>query len=89
MWIGNLIKNNLFNLKKIGQVVLPFVRKKLKTFLNKNKRKKIVLLDIPLYLENKMNKRGDVIIFLKTKRKDVNKRFLTSVRNDELIVIIP
>ena len=72
--LSNLIKNNLFNLKKISQVVHPFVRKKLKTFLNKNKRKKIVLLDIPLYLENKMNKRGDVIIFLKTKRKDVNKR---------------
>ena len=72
--LSNLIKNNLFNLKKIGQVVHPFVRKKLKTFLNKNKRKKIVLLDIPLYLENKMNKRGDVIIFLKTKKKDVNKR---------------
>ena len=30
--LSNLIKNNLFNLKKIGQVVHPFVRKKLKTF---------------------------------------------------------
>ena len=43
-------------------------------FLKKNRKKKIVVLDIPLYLENKMYKRNDVIIFLKTKKKDVNSR---------------
>ncbi len=72
--LSNIIKKNLFDLKKIGLVVHPFVRKKLKIFLKKNKKKKIVLLDIPLYLENKMYQKGDVIIFLKTKRKDVIKR---------------
>ncbi len=72
--LSNVIKNNLFDLKKIGLVVHPFVRKKLKIFLKKNKSKKIVLLDIPLYLENKMYQKGDVIIFLKTKRRDVIKR---------------
>ena len=34
----------------------------------------IVVLDIPLYLENKMYKRDDIIIFLKTKKKDVDLR---------------
>ena len=72
--LTNVIKNNIFDLKKIGLVVHPFVRKSLKKFLKKNKNKKIVLLDIPLYLENKMYQKGDVIIFLKTKRKDVLKR---------------
>tara|TARA_B100000989_G_C19335562_1_gene382749 strand:+ start:123 stop:710 length:588 start_codon:yes stop_codon:yes gene_type:complete len=72
--LSNVIKKNLFDLKKIGLVVHPFVRKKLKIFLKKNKKKKIVLLDIPLYLENKMYQKGDVVIFLKTKRKDVVKR---------------
>ncbi len=43
-------------------------------FLKKNRRKKIVVLDIPLYLENKMYKKNDVIIFLKTKKKDVDKK---------------
>ena len=42
--------------------------------IKKNRKKKIVILDIPLYLENKMYKSNDVIIFLKTKRKDVNSR---------------
>ena len=72
--LSNTIKNKFSNLKSIGFIVHPFIRKKLKMFFKKNSKKKIVALDIPLYLENKMYKRNDVIIFLKTKRKDVNSR---------------
>ena len=72
--LSEIIKNKFSNLKTIGFIVHPFIRKKLRMFLKKNRKKKIVVLDIPLYLENKMYKRNDVIIFLKTKRKDVNLR---------------
>ena len=72
--LSNTIKNKSSNLKSIGFIVHPFIRKKLNSFLKKNKKKKIVVLDIPLYLENKMYKRNDVIIFLKTSKKDVNKK---------------
>ena len=72
--LSNTIKNKFSNLKSIGFIVHPFIRKKLNTFLKKNKKKKIVILDIPLYLENKMYKRNDVIVFLKTSKKDVNKK---------------
>ena len=72
--LSNTIKNKFSNLKSIGFIVHPFIRKKLNTFLKKNKKKKIVILDIPLYLENKMYKRNDVIIFLKVSKKDVNKK---------------
>ena len=72
--LSNTIKNKFSNLKSIGFIVHPFIRKKLRMFLKKNRKKKIVVLDIPLYLENKMYKRNDVIIFLKTKKKDVNSR---------------
>tara|TARA_B100000989_G_scaffold284108_1_gene250613 strand:- start:334 stop:921 length:588 start_codon:yes stop_codon:yes gene_type:complete len=68
-----VISKNLKNLKKIGLIVHPFVRRKLIIFLKKNKKKKLVVLDIPLYLENRMNKKNDIIIFLKTKKRDVNK----------------
>ena len=70
--LSNTIKNKSSNLKSIGFIVHPFIRKKLNTFLKKNRGKKIVVLDIPLYLENKMYKRDDIIIFLKTKKKDVD-----------------
>ncbi len=69
-----VINKNFYNLKKIGHIVHPFVREELKKFLKINKRKEIVILDIPLYLENKMYKKEDVIVFLKTKKSDVNKR---------------
>jgi len=72
--LSNTIKNKSSNLKSIGSIVHPFIRKKLNTFLKKNRGKKIVVLDIPLYLENKMYKRDDIIIFLKTKKKDVDLR---------------
>ena len=44
------------------------------SFLAKNKNKKIVLLDIPLLLENKINKRKDILIFVQSKKSDVMKR---------------
>ena len=72
--LSNTIKNNSSNLKSIGFIIHPFIRKKLNMFLKNNRKKKIVVLDIPLYLENKMYKRNDVIIFLKTKKEDVNKK---------------
>ena len=62
------------NLKKISKIVHPIVRNKMNKFLNKNRTKKLVVLDIPLYLENKLNKRGDVLIFVDAKQKDIQKR---------------
>jgi len=72
--LSDIIRNNISDLKKIGLIVHPFVRKKLNLFLKKNEKKKIVVLDIPLYLENKMNEKNDVIIFVKTIKKEVDKR---------------
>ena len=36
-------------------------------FLKKNKHKKVVILDIPLLLENKINKKEDILIFVQSK----------------------
>ena len=43
-------------------------------FLRKNRNKKIVILDIPLLLENKINKKKDVLVFVETKKSDILKR---------------
>ena len=43
-------------------------------FLIKNKNKKIVILDIPLLLENKINKKEDVLVFVQSKQLDILKR---------------
>ena len=45
------------NLKKIIKIVHPEVRSSMNNFLKKNKNKKFVILDIPLLMENKINKK--------------------------------
>ena len=72
--VSYAILNNKNNLKKIIKIIHLEVRKKLKLFLRKNKNKKIVILDIPLLLENKINKKKDILIFINSKKSDVLKR---------------
>ena len=36
---------------------------------------KFVILDIPLLLENKINKKKDILIFVDAKKKEINKKF--------------
>ena len=43
-------------------------------FLKKNKNRKFVVLDVPLLLENKLNKKGDVLIFIDSKKSDILKK---------------
>ena len=62
------------NLKKITKIVHPEIRKKLNIFLKNNKKKEAVILDIPLLLENKLNQKGDIIIFIQSKKTEVTKR---------------
>jgi dephospho-CoA kinase len=42
--------------------------------LRKNMNQEVVILDIPLLLENKINKKNDILIFVKSKKKDIFKR---------------
>ena len=62
------------NLKKISNIIHPIVLKRLNDFLKKNKKKKLVILDIPLYFENKLNKKGDIVIYIDAKKKKILKQ---------------
>ena len=61
------------NLRHITDIIHPLIKKKLNFFLKKNRKKKIVILDIPLYLENKLHKKRDVIIYVDAKKKYILK----------------
>jgi len=71
--ISNAILGNKNNLNKIVKIVHYEIRKKLKNFLKKNKNKKIVILDIPLLLENKINKKEDVLVYVQSKKSSISK----------------
>tara|TARA_B100000795_G_C22557937_1_gene345143 strand:+ start:75 stop:644 length:570 start_codon:yes stop_codon:yes gene_type:complete len=72
--ISSAILANKFNLKKIVTIVHLEIKKKINTFLKKNKNKKIVILDIPLLLENRINKKKDILIFIQSSKLEVLKR---------------
>ena len=65
----------------------------MKLFLNKNKKNKIIVLDIPLLIENKLYNKKDVLIFVKSnqnkvikrlrKRKNYNKKILLNLKKNQ------
>ncbi len=69
--LAEAISKDKKNLNKISYIVHPLVRQKMNLFLKKNKKQKIVLLDIPLLIENKLNKKGDILIFIKSKKSKI------------------
>tara|TARA_B100000674_G_scaffold273194_1_gene225590 strand:- start:1109 stop:1678 length:570 start_codon:yes stop_codon:yes gene_type:complete len=70
------ILSNKKNLKKIIDIIHKEIRKKMKLFLEKHKKKKIVILDIPLLLENKINKKKDILVFVDSKKADIERRLI-------------
>ena len=74
--LSNAILRDKNNLKKIVKIVHLEVRKKLNIFLKKNKNKKITILDIPLLLENKINEKNDILIFVQSKKLNISKRLM-------------
>ena len=77
---------NRINLKRIVKIIHLEVRKKMNIFIKKNKNKKFIILDIPLLLENKINKKNDVLIFVHTKKKDVLKRLKKRTNYNKLLI---
>ena len=84
--LSDAIIFNKKNLKKIIKIVHPEIRKKMNNFIRKNKNKKVVVLDIPLLMENKINKKSDILIFVDAKKKDINKRLKKRVNFNLKIV---
>jgi dephospho-CoA kinase len=84
--ITTAILSNKNNLKKIITIVHKEIKKKMKLFLKKNKGNKIVILDIPLLLENKINNKQDILIFVDSKKKDIEKRLKKRINyNNKLL----
>ena len=72
--IGKAIIENQNNLKKIIKIVHPIIRTNMNKFIKKNKKKKMVVLDIPLLLENKINKKNYILVFVDSNKKEIQKR---------------
>ena len=77
----------------LNKIIHPTVRKKLDLFLTKYKKNKLVVLDVPLLVENKMFNFVDIFILVKTgsssflsrikKRKNLDKQFLNILKKQQ------
>ncbi len=72
--VSEAILANNQNFNKIIKIVHNEIRKKLSIFIKKNKKKKIIILDIPLLLENEINKKNDILIFVQSNKSQINKK---------------
>tara|TARA_A100001015_G_scaffold315430_1_gene427232 strand:- start:2325 stop:2897 length:573 start_codon:yes stop_codon:yes gene_type:complete len=82
------------NLNVLGKIIHPIIRKKIKNFFKANIKKKFVVLDVPLFLENKLNNKKDIIIFVEAdkkkikqklnKRKNINLKLINILRKNQL-----
>lgn len=96
--LRDTLKKNPKKFKYLNKIIHPIVRKKLILFLSKYKKTKLVVLDIPLLIENKMFNFVDIFIFVKTKpnifkirikkRKNLDKQFLKLLENQQADEII-
>ena len=84
--ISKAIIADQYNLKKIIKIVHPEVRSNMNNFIKKNKNKKLIILDIPLLMENKINKKNDILIFVDAKKKEINKRLKKKLNANPKII---
>ena len=68
------VLKNKNNIKKIKKIIHPKVKKNMKKFIESNKKKKLLIFDIPLLLEKKSFKNNYILIFVDAKQKDIKKR---------------
>ena len=87
------LKKNPNKFRFLNKIIHPIVRMKLALFLTKFKKNKLVVLDIPLLVENKMFNFVDIFILVKTKysffqnrikkRKNLDKQFLNILKKQQ------
>jgi dephospho-CoA kinase len=91
--LRDTLKKNSKKFKYLNKIIHLIVRKKLILFLSRYKKTNLVVLDIPLLIENKMFNFVDIFIFVKTKpnifkirikkRRNLDKQFLKLLKKQQ------
>jgi dephospho-CoA kinase len=87
------LKKNPNKFRFLNNIIHPVVRKKLVLFLSRCKKNKLIVLDVPLLVENKMFNFVDILVLVKTrsksffsrikKRKNLDKQFLNILKKQQ------
>ncbi len=83
--IKKILKNKILadkkNISKLEKLIHPLVRKKMKSFSEKHKKKPFIFYEIPLLVEGKLMKYFDIIFFIQAKKKIRLRRFMSKGGN--------
>jgi len=71
--LANVIIKNPSKLSKLNGIIHPEVKKNLLYFIRKNKKEKLIVLDIPLLLETNFKYFADIVVFVDTADKILSK----------------
>jgi len=71
--LANVIIKNPSKLVKLNKIIHLEVKKKLLEFIKKNKKEKLIVLDIPLLLETNFKYFADIVVFVDTADKILSK----------------
>jgi len=71
--LANVIIKNPSKLVKLNKIIHPEVKKRLLEFIKKNKKEKLIVLDIPLLLETHFKYFADIVVFVDTADKILSK----------------
>ena len=90
--IKSEIKLKLLNkeiaLNELGKLIHPFVRKKMKEFSKKNRKKEIIFFEIPLLIESNLMNFFDFIILVIAPRKKRLNRYIKSGGKREMFKLL-
>lgn len=86
--LRDALKKNPKKFSFLNKIIHPIVRKKLILFLSKFKKTRLVVLDIPLLIENKMFNFVDIFIYIKTRSNSFNARIKKRKNLDKLFLNI-
>ena len=81
-----VLEENKKNFYKLETIIHPLVRKEMKIFLRK--KNKLLFLEIPLLIENKLNKYFDKVIFVDTKKKTRLERYIKRNGNKKIFNLL-
>lgn len=86
--ISDIVFNNKEAKKKLEKYIHKKVRLSREVFIKKNTKvkKKIIFLDIPLLLENKLEKQFDLVICIMSSKKNRQKRVLKNKKFSKKIL---
>lgn len=88
--LGNLVFRRNCEIKKLEKILHPYVKEEMLCFIKKNKKKEVILFDIPLLFEENWDKKCDITMCVYAplsiqKERALKRKNMTSQKLKEIL----